>query len=90
MLHLQTKKNKNMEQNNHGFNIILKTKYLTNTSTMKPLTECHIHDMDKTCEDCYHFKKMKEFVIFIQTRYLQNKHMHLYIFLLEHRFWFMF
>ena len=90
MLHLQKKIKKNMEHNNHGFNIILKTKYLTNTFTMKSLTECQIHVMDKACEDCYYFNKMKEFVIFIQTRCSQNKHMHLHVFFLEHRFCFMF
>ncbi|CAG7887718.1 unnamed protein product, partial [Brassica rapa] len=30
---------------------ILKTKYLTNTATMEPLTDCHNHDMDSACED---------------------------------------
>ena len=57
-----------MQHNKQGFNIILKTKYLTNASTMKLLTDCHIHGMDKACKDYYYFKNMKFFVIFLQTR----------------------
>ena len=45
----------------NGFLIILKTKYVTNMSIMKSLTDSYIHDIDKTCEDCYYFKRMNEF-----------------------------
>ena len=48
--------------------VILKTKYLTNTTTMEPLTDCHNHDMDSACEDCYYFKRMNEFVDYISTK----------------------
>ena len=48
--------------------VILKTKYLTNTATREPLTDCHNHDMDSACEDCYYFKRMNEFVDYISTK----------------------
>lgn len=63
-----------------GFKISLKKKYETNTSTMKFLTNCNIHDIGKPCEYCYYFKRIKKFIIFLRTRKSQNKHMHLHDF----------
>ena len=58
---------------------ILKTKYLTNTATMEPLTDCHNHDMDSACEDCYYSKRMNEFVDYIRAKKTVNKHMNLHV-----------
>lgn len=48
--------------------IILKTKYLTNTSAMKLLVNCNNHYIDKTYKDCYYFKRTNEYFDFIQTK----------------------
>lgn len=54
--------------------VILKTKYLTNTVTMEPLTDCHNHDMDSACEDCYYFKRINKFVDYISTKKSKQTH----------------
>ncbi|CAN6854494.1 unnamed protein product [Brassica oleracea] len=48
--------------------VILKIRYLANTARMEPEAECHQHDMDSACEDCYYFKKMNEFIDYIRTK----------------------
>lgn len=35
---------------------------------MKPLTTYYIQNIDKTCMDCYYFKRINEFIIFVRTR----------------------
>lgn len=36
-----------------------------NTDTMQPWTDCHNRDINSSCEECYYFNRMNEFVDYI-------------------------
>lgn len=46
----------------------MKVKYVVNIDIMEFLVDCNIYAMDSVCEDCYYFKKMKEFVDYIRNK----------------------
>ncbi|WZZ35820.1 hypothetical protein YC2023_019221 [Brassica napus] len=57
-----------LKQSLKAIRVSVKAKYVANTDTMEPLADCNTHAMDSACEDCYYFKKMKEFVDYIRNK----------------------